>query len=61
MLIVIRYIGIFNKWYICHADTYQNAFGNDINGFENRNAAAVFARAKGCKIYYNPNDCLQVH
>lgn len=39
--VVIRYIQ--NKWRISHAKSYQNAFINSVNSFENRMGAVEFA------------------
>lgn len=48
--LVIRWIPQFSRWYLCHAATYQNAFGKDVGGFKTRGDAAEFAVSKGFDI-----------
>lgn len=62
MDVVIRYIDTFNRWYICHRKSYQNAFRkSDGNEFESRAEAVAFAQSKDCKVFYDENDQLQRH
>lgn len=57
--VVIRYIQ--NKWRIAHAGSYQNAFSNRVNGFENREDAIEFAEDHDCEVFYHQHDQLQAH
>lgn len=57
--VVIRYIQ--NKWRIAHARSYQNAFRNSVNGFENREDAVEFAEDHDCEVFYHECDQLQAH
>lgn len=57
--VVIRYIQ--NKWRIAHARSYQNAFRNSVNSFENREDAVEFAEEHGCQVFYHEYDELQAH
>lgn len=57
--LVIRWIPQFNRWYLCHAATYQNAFGKDVGGFKTRGDAAEFAFSKGFEIEKHKHDQLQ--
>lgn len=57
--LVIRWIPQFSRWYLCHAKSYQNAFGKDVGGFKTRGDAAEFARSKGFEIEKHEHDQLQ--
>lgn len=57
--VVIRWIDIFNKWYICHAKSYQNAFRKDVNGFDTRGEAVIFAENHDCNVVFYDTDPLQ--
>lgn len=57
--LVIRWIPQFSRWYLCHAATYQNAFGKDVGGFKTRVDAAEFAVSKGFEIEKHKHDQLQ--
>lgn len=57
--LVIRWIPQFGRWYLCHAKSYQNAFGKDVNGFKTRGEAAEFAKSEGCEIEKHEYDPLQ--
>ena len=57
--LVIRWIPQFSRWYLCHAATYQNAFGKDVGGFKTRGDAAEFAFSKGFEIEKHKHDQLQ--
>lgn len=59
MVTVVRFISIFSKWFICHAESYQNAFGSEVNGFETRQEAVVFAESQGCVVEVHLFDRLQ--
>lgn len=61
MSIVIRFIPAFHKWYLCHANSYQNALGSKENGFLNRDTAVKKAQELGMVIEYHDYDNLQVH
>lgn len=55
--VVIRYIQ--NKWRIYHAKSYQNAFINSVNSFENRMDAVEFAEDNDCEVFYHEHDQMQ--
>ncbi|MFK5950543.1 MAG: hypothetical protein QM500_17455 [Methylococcales bacterium] len=57
--VVARWVPIFSKWYICHAKSYQNAFGRKVNGFDTRGEAIEFAGQNGCEIEWHQRDDLQ--
>lgn len=59
MNVVVRFCGIFNKWYICHAKSYQNAFGSKVNGFVERDDAISFAEKNKCTIDHHKDDLAQ--
>lgn len=59
--VVIRFIGLFGKWYICHERSYQNAFSRDVNGYDNRSEAVEFAESNGCEVIFHDFDELQAH
>lgn len=59
--VVIRYLAIFEKWFICHEKTYQNAFRPDYNGFETREKAVKFAQENGTEVVFHEHDRLQKH
>ena len=59
MNVVIRWVPQFNRWYICHAASYQNAFGVKTNGFKTRGEAVEFAKSKGCSVEKHAADRLQ--
>ncbi len=57
--LVIRWQPQFGQWYLCHATSYQNAFGKEVNGFNTRGEAAEFARKQGFEIEKHEHDQLQ--
>ena len=59
MIVVARYSWLDNKWYLAHANSYQNAYGSGINGFEKRTDAILFAAEKGCLFEFHNYDPLQ--
>jgi hypothetical protein len=60
MEMVIRFIGIFNKYYLCHAASYQNAFSSSMNGFATRAEAEKFATDRGVTVVRHSTDQLQI-
>ena len=59
MKVVIRYFAIFSNYGICHAKSYQNAFGSSVNKFETREQAIEFCDRNGCKVELHTDDPLQ--
>lgn len=59
--VVIRYLAVFEKWFICHEKSYQNAFRRDYNGFETREKAVKFAQENGTEVVFHEHDRLQKH
>lgn len=59
MKVVVRWIHLFSKWYICHAASYQNAFRAESNGYAEREDAVNFARQRGCEVVFHEHDQLQ--
>jgi len=57
--LVVRWIPQFSRWYLCHAETYQNAFGGGVNGFKTRGEAVEFAESEGFEIEKHEDDRLQ--
>ncbi len=57
--VVIRFIPILNIWCICHAKSYQSAFGSNVNKFDSRNAAIEFAEKNNCEVIFHSYDQLQ--
>lgn len=57
--VVIRCLDIFGKWYICHANSYQSAFGCKVNGFCARGDAVEFAEKHDCEVVFHEHDSLQ--
>lgn len=58
-VVVLRFIDIYDKWYICHAGSYQNAFRSNLNGFEDRQDAVKFAERNSCQVVHYLHDQLQ--
>lgn len=59
MKVVIRYFEILGDYGICHAASYQNAFGSAVNSFGTRAEAVEFATAHGCVVEVHDTDSLQ--
>tara|TARA_R110001599_G_scaffold100770_9_gene258135 strand:+ start:4429 stop:4647 length:219 start_codon:yes stop_codon:yes gene_type:complete len=57
--VVIRYLSIFEKWFICHEKSYQSAFSRDYNGFETRDKAVEFAESNDLEVVFHEHDKLQ--
>jgi len=57
--VVIRWIGLCSKWFICYPKSYQNAFSSELNGFETRDQAVEFAESHGCVVERHHYDRLQ--
>lgn len=57
--VVARYIDSLGNWWLCHARSYQNAFGSAVNGFPTREAAQSFAESNGCVFTFHEFDQLQ--
>jgi hypothetical protein len=55
--VVIRWFGDF--WGICHAKSYQNAFGSSVNRFSTRGEAVAFAEDHDCVVEKHKHDRLQ--
>lgn len=61
MKVVVRWIPVLGRWYICHAATYQNAYRKESNGYATRTLAIQFARQQGCEVEFHERDQLQYH
>lgn len=57
--VVIRQSPLDGLWYISHAKSYQNAYGNAVNGFSTRAKAAAFATVHGDAVEFHKVDPLQ--
>lgn len=57
--VVVRYLEVLGKYYICHACSYQNAFRSALEGFDTREQAEEYARAQGCTVERHRDDQLQ--
>lgn len=57
--VVIRYLAIFERWFICHQKSYQSAFSRDFNGFKTRDMAVEFAEQNDLEVVYHEFDRLQ--
>lgn len=57
--VVIRYLAIFERWFICHQKSYQSAFSRDFNGFETREKAVAFAEQNDLDVVFHEFDKLQ--
>ncbi len=55
--VVIRYIDIYKRWFICYEVNYQNAFRNE--GFASRHEAVRFAQELDCEVIKHDFDELQ--
>lgn len=55
--VVIRFIPTFQKYYICHAQSYQNVFRS--LSFEERHLAIAYAEKHGCDVVFHEGDQLQ--
>lgn len=55
--VVIRFFQ--NKYYIVHARSYQNAFRREVNGYDTREEAVIFATNNGCAVIHHSSDRLQ--
>jgi hypothetical protein len=47
------------SWSLCHARSYQNAYGSHVNRFKSRAAAESFARSRGHEIETHDFDWMQ--
>lgn len=59
--VVIRYIDVFKKWYICFASDYKTSFRSSVNGFTSREDAVSFAESYKCIVVFHDDDPLQTH
>ena len=57
--VVIRFVDVFSKWFICHEKSYQNAFRKEGGRFETRKEAVQFAENNNCVVVFHEKDQCQ--
>jgi hypothetical protein len=57
--VVVRWMPALGRWYVCHAGTYQNAIGSNVNGTATRVEGVALAHSFGFDVAFHPRDQLQ--